>query len=92
VRSLPPEVACFEPREALDGGPDGMAVTRRIITGAPPVLRAGGRLMLEIGEDQAGPLASLMAAEGFTGIQARRDLRGIERYISGQWTTLRGSV
>jgi release factor glutamine methyltransferase len=85
LASLPPEVSVFEPREALDGGPDGMAVIRRIIRGAPSVLKPGGRLMMEIGEEQAGPLASLMAAEGFTGIQARRDLAGRERYIAGQW-------
>ena len=85
VGSLPHEVSGFEPRQALDGGADGMTVLRRIITGAPLVLRPRGCLMMEIGEDQAGPLASLMAAEGFTGIQARRDLPGVERYIAGQW-------
>jgi release factor glutamine methyltransferase len=85
LASLPPEVSGFEPREALDGGPDGMAVIRRIVTGAPAVLKPRGWLMMEIGEEQAGPLASLMAAEGFTGIQARRDLAGRERYIAGQW-------
>jgi release factor glutamine methyltransferase len=85
LASLPPEVSGFEPREALDGGPDGMAAMRRIIASASSALRAGGRLMLEIGEDQAGPLASLLAAEGFTGIEARRDLAGRERYIAGTW-------
>jgi len=84
IGTLPREVAAFEPRMALDGGPDGMAVLRRIITGAPTVLRAGGWLLLEIGEDQAGSLASLMAAEGFSAIAARRDLRGVERYIAGR--------
>jgi release factor glutamine methyltransferase len=83
--SLPAEVSLYEPRLALDGGPDGMAVIRRIITGAPGVLRPGGWLLMEIGEEQAGPLASLMAAEGFSGIRARRDLRGVERYIGGRW-------
>ncbi len=38
--------------------------------------------MMEIGEEQAGPLASLLAAEGFTDIEARRDLAGRERYIA----------
>jgi release factor glutamine methyltransferase len=85
VATLPTEVAAFEPREALDGGPDGLAVSRRIVATAPSVLRRGGWLMMEIGEEQAGPLASLMASEGFTGIQARRDLAGVERYIAGQW-------
>jgi hypothetical protein len=42
-------------------------------------------LLMEIGEDQAGPVASLMAAEGFSGIRARRDLNGVERYIGGRW-------
>jgi release factor glutamine methyltransferase len=89
--SLPPEVSMHEPRLALDGGPDGMTVIRRIIAGAPAVLRPGGWLLMEIGEEQAGPLASLMAAEGFSGIQARRDLRGIERYIGGRWSAVDGN-
>ena len=70
---------------ALDGGPDGMRVLRRIIAEAPRYLRPGGWLLMEIGEAQAGPLASLMAAEGFSGIGARRDLRDVERYIEGRW-------
>ena len=85
VASLPPEVSRFEPRQALDGGPDGLAVLRRLIAEAASVLQRGGWLMMEIGEEQAGPLASLLAAEGFTGIEARRDLAGRERYITGQW-------
>jgi release factor glutamine methyltransferase len=85
IASLPPEVSRHEPRAALDGGPDGLGVLRRIVAGAPRVLRTGGWLLLEIGEDQAGPLASLMAAEGFSGIRARRDLNRVERYIGGRW-------
>ncbi|MGH7397221.1 MAG: peptide chain release factor N(5)-glutamine methyltransferase [Candidatus Rokuibacteriota bacterium] len=87
IASLPPEVSRHEPRAALDGGPDGLGVIRRIVEGAPPVLKPGGWLLLEIGEEQAGPLASLMAAEGFSGIRARRDLNGVERYIGGRWET-----
>ena len=94
IPSLPPEVSRHEPRAALDGGPDGMSVLRRIVAGAPAVLKPAGWLLMEIGEEQAGPLASLMAAEGFSGIRARRDLNGIERYIGGRWeqaaTTLAG--
>ncbi|HKW93577.1 MAG TPA: peptide chain release factor N(5)-glutamine methyltransferase [Methylomirabilota bacterium] len=94
IPSLPPEVSRHEPRAALDGGPDGMAVLRRIVAGAPRVLKTGGWLLMEIGEEQAGPLASLMAAEGFSGIRARLDANGVERYIGGRWdpaeTTLAG--
>ena len=75
IPTLPREVRDFEPRAALDGGPDGLGLLRRLVTAAP--------LVLEIGEEQAGALASLMAAEGFTGIASRVDLRGIERYIAG---------
>jgi release factor glutamine methyltransferase len=82
--SLPPEVSRHEPRAALDGGPDGLTIVRRIVSGAPAVLKPGGWLLMEIGDDQAGPVASLMAAEGFTGIRARRDLNGVERYIGGR--------
>jgi release factor glutamine methyltransferase len=85
IGRLAPEVAGFEPRRALDGGPDGMAVIRRLIAAAPLLLRPRARLLMEIGLDQAGPVASRMAAEGCTGIEARRDLRGVERYIGGQW-------
>lgn len=86
IAGLPAEVERFEPRMALDGGPDGMRVLRRIIAEAPRFLRPGGWLLMEIGEEQAGPLASLMAAEGFSSIGARRDLRDVERYIEGRWT------
>ena len=84
IPTLPREVRDFEPRAALDGGADGLQVLRRLVTAAPAVLRSGGWLVLEIGEDQAGALASLMAAEGLVDIAARRDLRGAERYVAGR--------
>jgi release factor glutamine methyltransferase len=89
--SLPREVFAFEPREALDGGPDGMDVIRRLLTAAPAALRPGGRLVLEIGEDQAGPLAALMAAGGFVDVASRDDLRGVRRYLAGR-TPARSAV
>jgi release factor glutamine methyltransferase len=85
IATLPVEVERFEPHLALDGGPDGMRVLRRIISQAGGFLRPGAWLVMEIGEEQAGALASLMAAEGFSRIGAHRDLRSIERYIEGRW-------
>jgi release factor glutamine methyltransferase len=82
--SLPREVFAFEPRAALDGGPDGMAVIRRLLTAAPAALRPGGWLVLEIGEEQAGPLAALMATQGLVEIATRDDLRGVVRYLAGR--------
>lgn len=84
IPTLPREVRDFEPHAALDGGADGLQALRRLVTTAPAALRPGGWLVLEIGEDQAGALASLMAAEGLVDIAARRDLRGAERYVAGR--------
>ena len=85
IATLPVEVERFEPHLALDGGRDGTRVLRRIISQAGGFLRPGAWLVMEIGEEQAGALASLMAAEGFSRIGARRDLRSVERYIEGRW-------
>ncbi len=51
---------------------------------SPAALRPGGRLVLEIGEDQAGPLAALMAAGGFADVASHDDLRGVRRYLAGR--------
>ena len=82
--SLPREVVAFEPRQALDGGPDGLAVIRRVLSAAPAALRPGGWLVLEIGEDQAATVAGLMDAQGFVDVAAREDLRGVTRYVAGR--------
>ena len=77
----------------LDGGSDGMAVSRRIIAGAPGVLARGGALTIEIGEGQAPPLAATMRARGFVDVTTRRDLGGVERYLAGAFgaSSARGS-
>ena len=82
--SLPREVFGFEPRQALDGGPDGLAVIRRLLAAAPAALRPGGWLVLEIGEDQAATVAGLMDAQGFVDVATREDLRGVTRYVAGR--------
>jgi len=83
LAALPAEVRAWEPRGALDGGSDGMAVSRRIIAGAPGVLARGGALTIEIGEGQAPPLAATMRARGFVDVTTRHDLGGVERYLAG---------
>lgn len=62
---LAPEIARFEPREALDGGPDGLEVARRLVAGAARVLRPGGWLLVELGgADQARRLVAWMQQSG----------------------------
>ncbi|MFL5308740.1 MAG: peptide chain release factor N(5)-glutamine methyltransferase [Polyangia bacterium] len=82
LAGLPPEVRA-EPAQALDGGTDGLDLVRRLIAEAPPLLRAGGALALEIGFGQAAATADLLAAGGFTDVRSRRDLAGIDRVVSG---------
>lgn len=61
---LPLEARDHEHRIALDGGADGLEVHRRVIAGAPAWLAAGGRLLIEVSEEQAGVAASMMEAAG----------------------------
>ncbi len=54
---LPPEARLHEPRTALDGGPDGLDVFRRVVAEAPEWLRTGGCLLVELDERQVEPAA-----------------------------------
>jgi release factor glutamine methyltransferase len=52
IERLPAEARCFEPRATLDGGPDGLALHRRLFEGARGWLRPGGYLLVEASERQ----------------------------------------
>jgi len=77
---LPVEIRCYEPREALDGGPDGLRVIERLLRGAPSVLRPAAALLLEIGFDQ-GPAVVALASEVFpkASIEVKKDLASLDR-------------
>ena len=62
--SCPPEARLHEPRVALDGGPDGLDILRRVIAGAPPWLAPGGHLLVETSEAQAAATADAVARTG----------------------------
>lgn len=61
---LPPEARDHEPRLALDGGPDGVRVHRRVAAGAPGWLAPDGILLIETGADQATRTAQAMTGAG----------------------------
>ncbi len=84
IPGLQPEVAEHEPRIALDGGPDGLAVVRRITAQAARVLRPGGWLAVEVGQGQAEQVGNLFVAAGFECMDIRSDLAGIQRVIAGK--------
>jgi len=81
IEGLMPEVARFEPRGALDGGPDGLAAYRAIASAAPKLVTAGGHLLVEAGEGQAAEIAAIFAKVGLRPMATRRDLQGIERVV-----------
>ena len=79
IGTLAPEVRCAEPRLALDGGEDGLDFYRRIIPEAARHLVIGGRLMLEIGYDQAEQVSELLREAGYYGIEILKDYGGNDR-------------
>jgi release factor glutamine methyltransferase len=80
LADLAPEVR-REPRQALDGGPDGLSAYRAIAADATRVLRHGGALVLELGMGQAGPVAALMSAAGLAPREPQMDLAGVPRAL-----------
>jgi release factor glutamine methyltransferase len=79
---LPHDVREHEPRLALDGGPDGLDVLRRVAALAPGWLAPGGWLVCEIGEGQREAVA-LLAAAGLVEVSVRPDLAGRDRVLEG---------
>ena len=81
---LDPVVREHEPRTALDGGPDGLAIIRETIQDAACMLKPEGRLFLEIGADQAGAVSGLCREAGFGNVNVSQDLAGRDRVVSAQ--------
>lgn len=84
IPTLEVGIRTFEPRLALDGGQDGLRITRRIVEAAPSRLKPEGVLALEIHYDQGPTVAELLEHAGFTEIQVHRDYGGHERVVSGR--------
>ena len=85
IATLDRSVRDYEPRMSLDGGADGLDLVRRILAGAPGRLTPGGRVYLEIDEDQSA--AALAAAERvgvFENVRILKDSAGQDRVVSVQ--------
>lgn len=80
--TLDPRVKDFEPRLALDGGVSGLDFYDRYLADALNLLKPGGAVFFEIGEDQGAALAKLMSDYGFTEIKIEKDYAGHDRYAS----------
>ena len=77
---LQPEVK-QEPLLALDGGPDGLSLYRRIIPDALTTLVRGGILMMELGQGEDAGVEKLLLEHSFINVEIREDLSGIRRMI-----------
>lgn len=66
VGLMPPEARDHEHRIALDGGPDGLDLVRRFLTGAAEWLVAGGNVLVEIGAGQVPAAVEVATAAGLT--------------------------
>lgn len=75
IEQLDAEVARHEPRLALDGGPDGLTIVRRIINDAPRFAAPGALLLLEFSPEQAAAVEQLLIAHGgYQEVFIRKDL------------------
>jgi release factor glutamine methyltransferase len=81
IETLPEDVK-REPVMALDGGPDGLEIYRRIISKAPAFLKAEGRIIFEIGWNQAAPVKALLEKAGFEVKKVIKDYAGLDRVVS----------
>lgn len=74
----------FEPREALDGGEDGLDFYRKIIAGAKEHLIPRGLLALEVGQGQADKVSKWLQTAGYDNIQRFNDHLQVQRVVTAQ--------
>ena len=84
IDALEPEVSKFEPRIALDGGPDGLNVYRQILRSWPKAMRQGW-LVFEVGAGQSNDLITLLKGEVGRKIRSWLDLEDHVRCVAA-WT------
>ena len=81
IDSLQPEVSRFEPREALDGGSDGLDSYRVLLPRALELLTGAGFTAVEIGAGQASAVCEIARRSGYARVEVVPDLAGIQRVV-----------
>jgi len=81
IETLAAEVACYDPRLALDGGRDGLSAYRKIAARVGDLLAPEGKLLVELGACQANDVASIFRAAGLRPVAVAKDLGGRSRVL-----------
>lgn len=84
IEELMEEVRLHDPRTALDGKEDGLYFYRILTAQAGRYLKSGGWLLFEIGCTQGISVSALMKQAGFSDIQVKKDLSGLDRVVLGK--------
>lgn len=84
IMTLDPSVRDYEPVWALDGGEDGLDFYRAILKNWHGVIRQGGELMFEVGEDQAERVKDLMRMAGLREARSFPDTQNIQRVVAAK--------
>lgn len=84
ILTLDPSVRDYEPVWALDGGEDGLDFYRAILKNWAGVIRQGGELMFEVGEDQAERVKDLMRMAGLREARSFPDTQNIQRVVAAK--------
>ncbi|MBP3677674.1 MAG: peptide chain release factor N(5)-glutamine methyltransferase [Agathobacter sp.] len=83
IGGLMPEVAVYEPLQALDGKEDGLYFYRKIVATASEYLNPDGKILFEIGHDQGEAVSNLLLNAGFKNVKVIKDLAGNDRVVIG---------
>lgn len=83
IGSLMPEVAVYEPMQALDGKDDGLHFYRRIVKDCKQYLNENGTILFEIGHDQGDAVSEILRYAGFKDVKVVKDLAGNDRVVIG---------
>lgn len=84
IEMLAPEVKDHEPRLALDGAEDGLKFYRILAAGLKDHLNPGGKVLLEIGFDQAAEVSALLQSAGFRDVRVIKDLARLDRVVTAE--------
>jgi release factor glutamine methyltransferase len=79
------ELIRYEPREALDGGTDGLDAIKIIVHQAQQYLLPGGSLIIEHGFDQKAAVFDLMTENDYQNVESHVDLAGLPRYTTARF-------